>query len=103
MSFFPKQPSSRVGITQMIAFDGSAGAAGKFGSETYQLRLAASSACCYRIGDGAQTATTADIFLPANAVEYVTVTPGQSIAAIKAPTNGLVTATAGTLWITELS
>jgi hypothetical protein len=103
MSFFPKQPSSRVGLTQTIAFDGSVGAVGKFGSETYQLRLAASSACCYRIGDGAQTATTADIFLPANAVEYVTVTPGQSIAAIKAPTNGLLTATAGTLWITELS
>jgi len=103
MSFFPKQPSSRVGITQTVAYDGSVGAAGKFASETYQLRLAASSACCYRIGDGAQTATTADIFLPANAVEYVTVTPGQSIAAIKAPTNGLVTATAGTLWITELS
>ena len=103
MSFFPKQPSSRVGITQTIAFDGSVGAASKFGSETYQLRLATSSACCYRIGDGDQTATIADIFLPANAVEYVTVTPGQSIAAIKAPTNGLVTATAGTLWITELS
>jgi len=103
MSFFPKQPSSRVGITQTIAFDGSVGVASRFGSETYQLRLAASSACCYRVGDGAQTATTADIFLPANAVEYVTVTPGQSIAAIKAPTNGLVTATAGTLWITELS
>ena len=103
MSFFPKQPSSRVGITQIVAFDGSVGAASKFSSETYQLRLAASSACCYRIGDGAQTATTADIFLPANAVEYVTVTPGQNIAAIKAATNGLVTATAGTLWVTELS
>jgi len=103
MSFFPKQPSSRVGITQTIAFDASVGAAGKFGAETFQLRLAANSACCYRIGDGTQTATTADIFLPANTVEFVTVTPGQNIAAIKAATNGLVTATAGTLWVTELS
>jgi hypothetical protein len=103
MSFFPKQPSSRVGITQTIAFDGSVGAAGKFGAETFQIRLTASSACCYRIGDGTQTATTADIFLPANTVEFVTVTPGQNIAAIKAATNGLVTATAGTLWVTELS
>jgi hypothetical protein len=49
------------------------------------------------------TATTANPFLPANTVEYVTVTPGQRIAAIKAATNGLVTATAGTLWVTELS
>jgi hypothetical protein len=103
MSFIQKQPSSRVGLTQVIAFDGSVGAAGKFSSETYQLRLAANSACCYRIGDGTQTATTADIFLPANTVEYVTITPGQNIAAIKAATNGLVTAAAGTLWVTELS
>lgn len=103
MSFFAKQPSSRVGITQTIAFDGSVGATNKFGSSTFQLRLTASSACCYRIGDGAQTATMSDIFLPANTVDYVTVSPGQSIAAIKAATNGLVTATAGTLWVTELS
>ncbi|MGJ5066634.1 hypothetical protein [Bradyrhizobium oligotrophicum] len=103
MSFFPKQPSSRIGGTQTIAYDGSVGATNKFGPGTFQLRLAASSACCYRIGDGTQTATVSDVFLPANTVEYVTVTPGQNIAAIKAASNGLVTATAGTLWITELS
>jgi hypothetical protein len=40
--------------------------------------------------------------LPANWLEYVTVSPGQKISAIKAATNGLVTATAGTLWVTEL-
>jgi hypothetical protein len=103
MSFFPKQPSSRVGITQTIAFDASSAVANPFGTETYQLRLVADSACCYRIGDGAQTATTGDPFLPANTVEYVIVNPGQRISAIKAATNGLVTATAGTLWVTELS
>jgi hypothetical protein len=103
MSFFPKQPSSRTGTTQVIAFDGSVGATNKFGSATYQLRLAANAACCYRIGDGAQTATLADVFLPANTVEFVTVSPGQNIAAIKAASNGLVTATAGTLWVTEVS
>ena len=43
------------------------------------------------------------MFLPANAIEYVIVSPGQRIAAIKAATNGLVTATAGTLWVTEMS
>ena len=32
-----------------------------------------------------------------------TVTPGQRISAIKAATVGLVTATAGTLWVTELT
>src|SRR6266700_826959 len=103
MSFFPKQPSSRAGVTQTIAFDASAAIATPFGPETYQLRLVANSACCFRIGDGAQTATAADVFLPLNVVEYVIVSPGQRISAVKAATNGLVTATAGTLWITEMS
>jgi hypothetical protein len=103
MPFFSKQNSSRVGTTQTIAYDASIGIADAFGPETYQLRLVANSACCYRIGDGAQTATSTDVYLPANWVEYVTVSPGQRIAAIKAPTNGLVTATAGTLWVTEMS
>jgi hypothetical protein len=103
MSFYPKHPASRVGATQTIAFDSSAGATNVFGSETYQVRLVANSACCYRVGDGAQTATNADAYLPANIVEYVIVSPGQSVAAIKAATNGLVTATAGTLWVTEMA
>jgi hypothetical protein len=103
MSFFSKHPASRVAVTQTIAFDASAAIANPFGSETYQLRLVADSACCYRIGDGAQTATVADVFLPANTIDYVTVNPSQRISAIKAATNGLVTATAGTLWVTEMS
>src|SRR5438132_10527429 len=103
MSFFPKQPSSRTGATQTIAYNASVAITNAFGPETYQVRLVADSACCYRIGDGAQTATTSDPFLPANTIEYVIVNPGQSISAIKAATNGLVTATAGTLWITEMS
>jgi hypothetical protein len=92
-----------VGATQTIAFDASAAIANAFGPETFQLRLVADSACCYRIGDGAQTATSADIYLPANVIEHVIVSPGQRISAIKAATNGLVTATAGTLWVTEMS
>lgn len=103
MAFFSKQNSSRVGTTQTIAYDGSVGITDAFGPETFQLRIVANSGCCYRIGDGAQTATTSDPYLPANAVEYVTVSPGQRIAAIKSATNGLVTATAGTLWVTEMS
>jgi hypothetical protein len=103
MSFFPKNPASRIGATQTIAYDASAAIANAFGSETFQLRLVANSACCYRIGDGAQTATTADTLLPANVIDYVIVSPGQRISAIKAATNGLVTATAGTLWVTETS
>ena len=103
MSFFPKQQASRVGTSQTIAYDSSVGIANPFSAGTYQLRLVANSACHYKIGDGVQTATTADTFLPANTIEYIIVSPGQRISAIKAVTNGLVTATAGSLWVTEMS
>lgn len=94
--------SARYGVTQTIAYDGSVGATNAFGSQTYQVRIVANSACHYQIGDGAQTASTASPFLPANWVEWVTVAPGQKIAAIKAATSGLITATAGTLWVSEV-
>ncbi len=100
-----KAPSSREGTTQTVAFDASVGASNAFGSETYQVRLCATSACVYKIGQGAQTAVDDNTgsFLPANTDRIITVTPGQSIAVLKKGTNGLVTATAGTLWVTELS
>ena len=98
------QNASRHGTTQTIAYTGSSAAvANAFGAQTYQVRVVANSACHIKIGDGAQTATTSDPFLPASIAEYVTVTPGQRIAAIRAATDGLVTATSGTLWVTELA
>ena len=75
-SFLEKQHSSRNGTTQTIAYSTTTAATNAFSSETYQLRLVANSACHYAIGDGAQTATTANPFLPANTVEYVTVNSG---------------------------
>ena len=97
------QHASRLGTTQTIAYDSSTAVSNAFGAQTYQVRVAANSACHIKIGDGAQTATTADPYLPAHWPEYITVTPGQRIAAIKAATDGLDIATAGTLWVTELS
>lgn len=99
------QPASRIGTTQTIAYSTTVSATNPFGTETYQVKLVSNSACHYHIYDttGSATATTADPFLPANWVEPVTVTPGQKISALQAATNGLVTATAGTLWVTELS
>lgn len=99
------QQSTRIGTTQTIAFDGTVAATNAFGGETWQIKIVSNSACHYHIYEngGTATATTADPYLPANWVEPVMVSPGQRIAAIKAATNGLVTATAGTLWVTELS
>jgi hypothetical protein len=105
-NFVQKYPTSQQTTTQTIAYTGSSVAASNaFGSETYQVRLAATSACVYKIGDGAQTAAddNTSIYLPAGVVEYVRVNPGQKIAAIRKGTDGLVTATSGTLWVTELT
>lgn len=96
------QRSSRPDVTQTIAYSASTAITNAFGAQTYQIRLVANSACHYKIGDGAQTATTSDPFLPANWVEHLTVTPGQRISVIRAATNGLVTATDGTAWVTEM-
>lgn len=97
--------SSRVGVTQTVAYDATVPVTNAFAAGTYQIKIVANSACHYRVYDstGTATATTADPFLPANWIEYLTVSPGQKISAIKAATQGLITATAGTLWVTELS
>jgi hypothetical protein len=100
MSFFPKQPASRQGVTQAIAIGtASATLPNSFGKETYQVRLAATAACFYLITEAAApvaaTATNA-AFLPANWVEFVTVSPGQKLTVIEATA-------AGTLTVTEVS
>ena len=94
----------RLGTTQTVAYTGSSAAIGNaFGAQTYMIRVVANSACHVKIGDGAQTATTSDPFVPANWECWFAVTPGQRLAAIQASTNGLVTATAGTLFVTEMT
>lgn len=94
----------RPSTSQDVAYTGtSATVASGFGAGTYCVRLAATSACRYRVVEAAGgTATATDTFLPANWVDYIIVSPGQKIAAIQSATNGLITATAGTLNITEM-
>ena len=88
---------------QTIAYDGNVAITNAFQSQTRQVRLAATSACHYLIGDGVQTAASnnTSVFLPANIIEVVDVNPGQRISAIKTASNGLITGTAGTLYVTE--
>ncbi len=96
----------RNGTCQQIAYDATVAVTNVFGAQTYYVRLVANSACHYHVYEvgGTATATVADPFLPANWVETIKVSPGQKISAIKAATNGtIVTATAGTLSVTELT
>lgn len=96
------QQSARIGTTQAVAYTGTAAASSAFSGQTYKVRLTANSACHYTFA-AAPVATTDHPFLPANAVEYVTVTPGQKVSAVRAASDGLVIATSGTLLVTELS
>lgn len=104
---FEKQSSSRQGTTQAVAYTGTAATIGTaFGSQTYQIRLAANSACHYLISEAANVVTCTvsnGSYLPANWVEFITVSPGQKLSVIRAATDGLVTATSGTLLVTEVS
>jgi hypothetical protein len=95
--------SSRNGTTQVVAYTGTAAAStNAFGTQTRQVRIVANSACHYTFAVS-PTAVVTDAFLPANTIEYRSVTPGQKISAIKAATGGLVTTTDGSLWVVELT
>ena len=89
--------------SQAVAYTGTAASSTAFGSQTYYIRIAANSACHYAIGTAPTAAAASDAFLPANWVEYVKVRPGQKISFVRAGTDGLVTATSGTAFVTELT
>ena len=94
----------RIGTTQTLtATATSAIVTNAFSSQTYLIRVAANTPCHIKVQDSAvaTVATTTDVYLPANWPDYFTVSPGQKVATIRATTNGIVTATDGTLWVTE--
>lgn len=55
-------------------------ASSAFGAQTYQVRIAATAACYYKVAVGSPTAAATDALLPQNWVEYVTVSPSEKIA-----------------------
>jgi hypothetical protein len=69
------------------------GRSAAFGAQTYQVRVAATSACRIRIGDGTPTALATDSYLPADRPEYFTCTPGQKIAVIQEAAGGKLSVT----------
>ena len=87
---------SRLGAAQEIAIGAVSAASSVFGASTYRLRVAATSACRIRIGDGTPVASATDAYLPADRAEYFVCTPGQKIAVIQE-------AAAGKLSVTELT
>jgi hypothetical protein len=83
---YPPRNSSRLGTVNnvSVATTSTSAASSAFGTQTYQIRVAASAACFIKIGDQTPTAAATDAYLPANTVEYIKVVPGQKIAAFSA-------------------
>jgi hypothetical protein len=97
-ALFDKQDASRQGVSQdIVTSAASTTVTNPFGNETYQVRLATTASCRFRVVEAVGgTAVATDSLLPVNWVEYINVTPGQKIAAIQE-------SAAGKLNITEMS
>jgi len=82
--------SSRVVSSAGFTLSGTSQASSAFGVQTNQIRIATSGQPAYFvIGDGTPTATSANgALMPANWVDYFTVTPGQKVAVLQAGTAG---------------
>ena len=83
------QTHYRLATVQVVTISGtSAPVTNAFGSQTYAVRVVADTDSYITFG-ASPTATTSDVLLPANTVEYFTVTPGQKIAFIQKTAGGL--------------
>lgn len=80
------QPS---GTTQKLTSSGSSTASTAFSADTI-CRIVADAACHYAIGT-APTATTSNVYLPANSGEQILIKNGNKIAVIAASVNFYVT------------
>lgn len=80
------QSASRLGTANNVAVatTSTAAASSAFGSQTHQIRVAATAACFVKISDGTPTAAATDAYIPPNFPEYFTVTPGQKISIFSA-------------------
>lgn len=91
------------GTTSVVTVTGTSAQSSAFGSQTRKIRISGNTAAHAKVGSNPTAVATTDPFFPANSTEYLTVTPGQKIAFIRALTDGLVTVTSGTWTVTELA
>ena len=92
----PMQESSRLSTNTTFTLSGSSQATAAFGVQTRQVRVATTGQPAFIVvGDGTPTAAATDPIMPANYVDYFTVTPGQKLACLQA-------GTAGSLSVTEM-
>jgi hypothetical protein len=87
--------TGRLGTHQSVAYTGTAGTISNVvGSQTRQVRVVVTTAAYIKIGNS-PTATTSDVYMPADSPEYFTCTPGQKVSAVQVSSGG-------TLHVTEI-
>ena len=88
-AFLDRQHSSRVWKSQATAITTgtTSQSLSAFDTQTRQVRVTSTLPVWIKYGDGAQTAAAGDTYLPANVVDYFTVSPGQTLAFISTSTS----------------
>jgi hypothetical protein len=88
--------TGRLGSHQSVAYTGTAGViTTAFGTGTQKIRVVLTTAGFIKISSS-PTATTSDVYMPADSPEYFTVNPGEKVSAIQLSSNG-------TLHVTEIA
>lgn len=86
--------TARLGTHQNVAYTGTAGTiATAIAAGVQKIRVVVTTAAYIKIG-GSPTATTSDVYLPADSPEYFTCASGEKVSAIQVAANG-------TLHVTE--
>ena len=91
-----QQTASRLGTSQVVAYTGTAGTiSNAVASGVYVIRVVVTTAAHIAIGTD-PTATTSDVYMPADTPEYFVVSPGEKVSAIQVSSGG-------NLHVTEVS
>lgn len=78
------------GVSDYITVGAASAQSAIFGARTFEIRVVSTTACHINIGSNPTAAATDNngIYLPANVVEYLHVTPGQRLAVIQDTAGG---------------
>lgn len=83
-----------LGTSQALTFTGTSAQSTAVAATTRIVRLVSTQACFVSIGASPTAVANTSIYLPANTVQFVSITGGHRVAAIQATTTG-------SLYITE--
>jgi hypothetical protein len=87
--------TGRLGTHQSVAYTGTAGTiTNAVGTGVQKVRVVVTTAAYIKIGSS-PTATTSDVYIPADSPEYFTIAAGEKVSAIQS-------ASGGSLHVTEI-